>query len=386
MNFISNKKFLLLAIPVIPLAIGIVFFNGSFDRLVQSVFLSDGDKLEQSDTKQPPPQVKKTRKPAPRVVKAVYSTMYTAGDERMFGRLLKLINNYELNAIVIDVKDSDGRLIFDSINVGDFIRTLDENNVHIIGRVVVFQDNRAAKEHPDIIIRNKSGGVWRDQAGFAWIDPASRGGWDYILNISKQALDAGFDEINYDYIRFPSEGLLDSAVYPAWNASTTKSDTIKNFADFAVTELKRHDPNAIVSIDIFGYTFLRNHDLGIGQKLEDMIERFDYVYPMVYPSHYAPGNFGYQNPAVYPYEVVKKTLDSGLNRLGNKVGERQALSAEKIRPWLQAFNLGAKYTPEMMKAQMQATDDALGEQSAGWLLWDPNNYYKKAEEYLEPES
>jgi len=326
------------------------------------------------------------KKEIPKTVKAVYATMYTAGDKQMLGHLLELINNYELNAIVIDVKDSDGRLIFDSVDVGGLIKILDENNIYVIGRVVVFQDNRAAKENTGFVIKNQNGEVWRDRAGFAWIDPASREGWDYILNISKRALDAGFDEINYDYIRFPSEGLLDSTVYPAWNASTSKSDTIKNFADFSVAELKKHDSNSVVSIDIFGYTFLRNHDLGIGQKLEYMIESFDYIYPMVYPSHYAPGNFGYQNPALHPYEVIKKTLDSGLDRLGEKAGERQVLYAKKIRPWLQAFDLGAEYTPERMKAQIQAANDALGGISgneAGWLLWDPKNRYNRAEEYLK---
>lgn len=379
--FANRKVFFFAMIPTIPLFIGIVFLNyGLLDIMVQKLFVS-GDRQPVDQTKTEP-QSQRKKKHLPKVVKAVYSTMYTVSEEKQLEHLLDIIGKTELNAVVIDVKDSDGRLIFDTADIGGITAKLKEQDVYIIGRVVAFQDNGAAKERPQTVLKNKSGTVWRDRAGFAWVDPASKEGWEYLMGVSKRALDAGFDEINYDYIRFPSEGALNSVVYPYWNASTTKSATIKSFAAYAKKTLKEHNPDALISIDIFGYTFLRNDDLGIGQKLEELVDEFDFVYPMVYPSHYAPGNFSFQNPAQHPYEVIKGTIESGLEQLGG--GAEQA--KPKIRPWLQAFDMGAKYTPDMMEAQIKAVSDAFGEKSSGWLLWDPNNRYNGAEEYLENKS
>ena len=380
MNFIPHKKFLLLAIPVIPLFIGIVFLNyGLLDIAVQKLFVS-GDRQPAYQTKTEL-QSQRKKKHLPKVVKAVYSTMYTASEEKQLEHLLDIINKTELNAVVIDVKDSDGRLIFDTTDIGKITAKLKEQDIYIIGRVVAFQDNGAARDRPQTVLKNKNGTIWRDRAGFAWVDPASKEGWEHLMGVSKQALDAGFDEINYDYIRFPSEGALNSAVYPSWNASTTKSETIKSFAAYAKKTLKEYNPDALISIDIFGYTFLRNDDLGIGQKLEELVGEFDFVYPMVYPSHYAPGNFGFQNPVEHPYEVIKGTIESGLEQLGSEAEQAKP----KIRPWLQAFDMGAKYTPDMMKAQIKAVSDTFGEKTAGWLLWDPNNRYNGVEEYLANE-
>ena len=375
---INRKVFFFAMIPIVPLFIGIVFLNyGLLDIAVQKLFI--GSAQQTDDQIKNGSQIQREKKYLPKVVKAVYSTMYTASEEKQLEHLLDIINKTELNAVVVDVKDSDGRLIFDTIDIWKITAKLKEHDVYIIGRVVAFQDNGAAKDRPQTVLKNKSGTIWRDRAGFAWVDPASKEGWEYLMSVSKQALDVGFDEINYDYIRFPSEGALNSAVYPAWNASTTKSATIKSFAAYAKKTLKEHNPDALVSIDIFGYTFLRNDDLGIGQKLEELIDEFDFVYPMVYPSHYASGNFGFQNPAQHPYEVIKGTIESGFEQLGG--GAEQAKS--KIRPWLQAFDMGAKYTPDMMEAQIKAVSDSFGEKSSGWLLWDPNNRYNGAEEYLK---
>lgn len=326
----------------------------------------------------PPPKAE-IRRLKPDSVKAVYLTMYTAGQKERIAELIDLAERTELNAMVIDVKGSLGELIFDYLDAAALIQKLHEKNIYTIARVVAFQDSGMAKTNPGAVIKNKNGQIWRDRRGFAWVDPASQEGREHIIAVSKKAIDAGFDEINYDYIRFPTDGKLDTMVYPAWDGKTPRNEVIKSFAAEARKELKKYAPDVSLSIDIFGYTFLRSDDLGIGQRLEDLSEEFDFVYPMVYPSHYSAGNFGFQNPAEHPYEVIKDTIESGLKNLGDK----SELIKPKIRPWLQVFDLGAKYTPDMIKLEKKAVYDSLGDKSTGWLLWNPSNRYERSKEYLE---
>ena len=152
-----------------------------------------------------------------------------------------------------------------------------------------------------------------------------------------------------------------------------KSEVIKRFSVYSKEKLKEYSPDTKLSIDIFGYTFLEGNGLGIGQKLEYLVDNFDYVYPMVYPSHYSTGNFGFANPADHPYEVVKQTLEQGLERLGDKKDSAR----EKIRPWLQVFDLGATYTSDMIEKQIQATYAVTGTTTTGWLMWSPSNVYDR---------
>jgi len=316
--------------------------------------------------------------PMPSQVKAIYSTMYTAANQTKRDALLDLIGRTELNAMVIDVKGSQGELAFNMFDVPKVISELHSKGVWAIARIVVFQDSSAAERTPSAVIKSKNGGVWRDPKGYAYLDPADKDGWQYVIDVSKRAIDAGFDEINYDYIRFPSDGRLDLMVYPAWQEGTPKSDAIRGFLETAKQQLKAYAPDTVLSIDVFAYTFLVSDDLGIGQQLDKLIDVPDYIYPMAYPSHYTPGNFGYDNPANHPYEVVIETLRKGMERFGDKAN----LYEKKIRPWLQAFDLGAAYTPDKIRAEIQATADAYAGGSKGWLLWDPNNVYKRGGEYL----
>lgn len=318
--------------------------------------------------------------PMPDQLKAVYATMYTAASQEKREALLGLVGRTELNAMVIDVKGSSGELAFDYFDVQKVVSELHQKGVWAIARIVVFQDSGAVKRIPSAVIQSKNGGPWRDPKGYAYLDPADKEGWHYIIDISKRALDAGFDEINYDYIRFPSDGRLDLAVYPAWKKDTPKSDAIQSFCETAKEQLKAYAPRSVLSIDVFAYTFLTNDDLGIGQQLDKLIDAPDFIYPMAYPSHYKAGNFGFDNPANHPYEVVIKTLRQGLERFGDKAD----LYAKKIRPWLQAFDLGALYTPDKIRAEIQAATEAFPGESPGWLLWDPANIYNRGDEYLSP--
>ncbi|MBI3671750.1 hypothetical protein HY249_03075 [Candidatus Azambacteria bacterium] len=311
----------------------------------------------------------------PDIMRAVYSTMWSASSKQKRAYLEDLLDKTDLNSIVIDVKGSGGEMIFDNFSdISSFINELHQKGVYVIARIVVFQDSGLAKTNPEFSLKKQDGSVWRDRKGFAWSDPASLGAWDHVVGVAKKSIDAGFDEINYDYIRFPTDGNLQSIVYPAWDGVEDKSDVIKRFVAYSKEKLKAYSLETKLSLDIFGYTFLNVSGLGIGQKLTDVLDNFDYIYPMVYPSHYSAGNFGFTNPADHPYEVVSQTLQKGLDSLG----ERKEEAKGKIRPWIQVFDLGAKYTPAMIEAQIKATYDVLGETNTGWLMWSPSNNYDEA--------
>src|SRR3989344_5425506 len=301
----------------------------------------------------------------PDAVKAIYVTMHTAGRHDAFSKLIDLADATEINSMVIDVKGSQGELLFNYLDAKELARALRERNIYTIARVVVFQDSGLAETNPGAVIKNKTGGIWRDRRGFAWADPASREAWDNVVNVSKRALDAGFDEINYDYIRFPTDGNLENMVYPVWDGQKSRGEVIRDFSAYARGELKKYAPDAAISIDIFGYTFLRSDGLGIGQQLSDLLDEFDYVYPMVYPSHYSAGNFGFQNPAEHPYEVIKGTIEKGLEQLGDKA----ELAKPKIRRWLNVFDGGAENTPEIIKKKISPPYDSLGKKSTGCRRW-----------------
>ncbi len=310
----------------------------------------------------------------PDVMRAIYATMMSVSSQKKRDYLISLLDETDLNSIIIDVKESGGELIFDNFpEIKTLIDELHKKGVYVIARIVVFQDNGLAKTNPEFFLKNNDGSVWRDRKFFAWSDPASLGAWEHVVSISKRAIDVGFDEINYDYIRFPTDGNLKNITYPSWNGIEDKSDVVKRFTAYSKEKLKEYNPKIKLSLDIFGYTFLVGDGLGIGQSLVYMLEDFDYVYPMVYPSHYSAGNFGFKNPADHPYEVVRQTLEIGLDSLGDIKEE----SKSKIRPWIQVFDMGAVYTPKMIEAQIKATYDVLGPTNTGWLMWSSSNNYDK---------
>jgi len=336
---------------------------------------NDSD-IEMQRTEEPEISPEPSHIKTPDVLRAVYSTMWSVSSEKKRAYLLDIFDKTELNSIVIDIKDSAGELAFERLgNLADIVSELHDKGIYTIARIAVFQDSRLAKEDPSFSLKSKkTGELWRDRKGYAWTDPASEGGWDYNIGIAKRAIDVGFDEINYDYIRFPTDGNLEDIEYPFWDGVEEKSEVIKRFSAYSKEKLKEYNPDTKLSIDIFGYTFLEGNGLGIGQKLEYLVDNFDYVYPMVYPSHYSTGNFGFANPAEHPYEVVKGTLEQGLERLGDK----KDTAKPKIRPWLQVFDLGATYTPEMIEKQIRATYAVTGTTTTGWLMWSPSNIYDKA--------
>ena len=316
--------------------------------------------------------------------KGIYSTVWTAR-AKSFNNLIKLADETEINSIVIDVKDS-GIYLDDYIK--NLVAELHKKNIYAIARLVVFQDNSQIKTHPDWYFKKSDGTFWQDNRHWYWLDPTNQETWQYNVDIAKQAIDAGFDEINFDYIRFPAFAKNEDVIFPPENRAVVKNQIINEFAKYLTSELKNYDPDIKLSVDLFAYNMLKTDDLGVGQNFRELYDYFDYVSPMIYPSHYLPGNFGFDNPAEHPYEVILKTIESGKNQLRDKVISNIGTTTpslinpllekeiKKLKPWLQDFNIGAIYDNEMIRQEKQAVYDS--GLTAGWLLWNPRNVYTES--------
>ncbi len=353
----------------------------------------------------------------PEVAKGIYVTAWTAGSPTRMQALINLIKRTELNTVVIDIKDYSGYVSYHTgiseiaatgaeneiriVRPNTLIKTLHDAGIYVIGRITDFQDPILAKAHPEWAMHNKATGkVWTDNKGLAWMDPAAPGARNYLLMIAKDASARGFDELQFDYIRFASDGSIGNISYPYWDQKTSRAKVIADYFKF----LREGLPDEKISVDLFGLATYDNwDDLGIGQVIEGAYQYFDYVSPMVYPSHYAAGSLGYKNPAAYPYEIIKYSMDHALTRLislenkesgiMNNASSTATSTQEihdssfvihnsKLRPWLQDFNLGAVYDASMVKKEIQATYDSLLNVTStreghygGWLLWSAANTY-----------
>ncbi len=320
----------------------------------------------------------------PDPLKAVYISAWVAGSPNLRDKIINMIDTTEINAVVIDVKDSTGKISFpvDNPDLAKFGSTekriknakelvdmFHKKNIYVIGRVSVFQDPYMTGHKPEWAVTRKSDGkVWKDRKGLSFMDPSKQEVWDYNLAIIKDAYAQGFDELNLDYIRYPSDGNIKDINYHLVDGKT-RADNIKSFFEYINREAKKDNP-IVLSADLFGLvtvTTSATDDLGIGQILEHALLHFDYVAPMVYPSHYATGWHNFKNPAVHPYDVIKISMDSAVVK-----AKAINVPASKLRPWLQDFDMGAKYTPDMVRAQIKATNDA---GLTSWMLWDPANTY-----------
>lgn len=302
----------------------------------------------------------------PSEVRAIYVTANTAASTRRMNELVAFAHAANMNAMVINVKDGDGLYLDGRMEA--LAHRLRSEGIYPIARIVVFQDNYLARMWPEEALSTASGTLWLGR-GVAWMDPASRPVWDYTVEAAVEALSEGFAEVNFDYVRFPADGDIESIVYPRYDKTVTRAAVIDAFSNYVTEHVKKAYPDAKLSIDIFAHSLLDKGDVGIGQHFVDIARYFDVVCPMIYPSHYAPGNFGFKNPATAPYEVVKGTLDEGVAKL--KAAGRSVV----IRPWLQDFNMGATYDREKIQAQIKAVSDA-GFQT-GWMMWNPSNRYDK---------
>lgn len=318
----------------------------------------------------------------PESVKAIYMSSWVAGTKERREELINFTHNTEINAIIIDVKDFSGNVFIKTDNklikeygseeiripdIKNFIDELHNKNIYTIARISVFQDDYLAKKQPHLSIKNKQGGVWEDRKGISWLDPANKQIWDYAVEIGKETERVGFDELNFDYIRFPSDGNLENAKYTFWDEKTPKNQIIKNFFVYLSKELE--NTPIPISANLFGLTLWRNDDMNIGQIFEDALPYFDYIAPMVYPSHYPAGFNGFKNPAAHPYEIIFDGMQRGKERIFAATS-----TPSKLRPWLQDFDLGADYDAIMIQKEKQAVYDA-GLNS--FMMWNASNRYTK---------
>lgn len=316
-------------------------------------------------------------------IRALYLTSGVAASKR-FDHFLRLLETTEVNALIIDLKDANGRLAFHPTT--ESIKQIAPKRVTIqdltqrvaaihargglaIARIAVFQDSWYADSHRSEALQLPGGSIWHDRLGYAWLDPASERVTQYAIDLALESAAIGFDEVNFDYIRFPSEGpRFHDIRYPRWDGKQKKREVIRAFARALDSGVRQRGIRT--SADLFGQVLWNPDDLGIGQQFELLAPHFDVIAPMVYPSHYRRGFLGKSNPARFPYEIIRATLDRGFERLGKLPADVQPA----IRPWLQDFSLGAPYGAREVRLEQKASADA---EATGWMLWNPRGRYSE---------
>jgi len=324
---------------------------------------------------------------SPFTPKALYLSFYGVGSKALRGPAMKLIEETELNALVIDVKGDRGMIPYRSsvplatevggqkiITVRDaegLMALFKEKGVYTIARIVVFKDNLLASARPDLAVKTPSGEPWRDRESLAWVDPFRKEVWDYNIQIAVEAAKLGFDEIQFDYVRFPDSHS------PRFSQPSTEEARVKAITGFLQEARSKLAPyNVFTAADIFGYVCWNLNDTDIGQKLDPIASAVDYLSPMLYPSGFQFGIPGFRNPVQNPYEIVYLSL--------KKAQERTKISPLRFRPWLQAFKDYAfdrrQFNGKELRDQISASEK-FGSQ--GWMLWNPVNQYTAAAESLK---
>jgi hypothetical protein len=311
--------------------------------------------------------------------KALYLSFFGIGSSALREPALQLLEQTELNALVIDVKGDRGMISYQSaiplasligaqkiITIRDMkgmMKKLKEKGVYTIARIVVFKDNLLAFSKPELSIRTPGGAIWLDKEQLAWVDPSRKEVWDYNIDIAEEAARLGFDEIQFDYVRFPD------AVGVAFSVPNTEENRVNAITGFLREARQRLAPyNVFLAADLFGYISWNRNDTLIGQRIEDVAPLLDYLCPMLYPSGFQFGIPGYRLPVAHPYEIVSLTLKRGQERAG--------IPHNRFRPWIQAFRDYAfdrrPFTAREIRDQIDAAEK-FG--SNGWMLWNPQNRY-----------
>lgn len=301
--------------------------------------------------------------------------------------LITLVDATQLNTMVIDVKNDDGEITWkmetDSVtemgngvayirDINTLMKTLKEHGIYTIARIVCFKDPVFAQNHTDSALRKPDGGPVTDAYGLAWVNPYDEEVWAYLTEIAQAAADAGFDEIQFDYVRFPIGKDADAADYKVDMSAYPKEQAITGFLTYAGERL--HEKGVMVTADVFGTVIGSETDIGrVGQDYAKLGKTVDVLSPMVYPSHYGPGVFGFDVPDAHPYDTVYQALMLSQEVLGQHTAERCAI----VRPWLQAFTATwvsghISYEAEQIRQQIQAVYDAGYEE---WILWNATCRY-----------
>lgn len=346
---------------------------------------STEETVEEAVPEEPPKPQKTVVK-----VKGIYVSAYVAGTPDLMDAIIENIDKTEINAVVIDVKDDNGRISFamDSPMVTELgavkkfipdmeslMAKLKAHNIYAIARVVAFRDPYLAEERPDLSLKLADGSIYRDNKGLAWVNPYKKEAWDYLVEVGKEAHKAGFDEVQFDYIRFSTEKGIKDVVYDeADTKGRTKTEIITEFVRYAYEELSEEGVN--VAADVFGAIIGGGQDSDtVGQSYADMAESLDYICPMIYPSHYGDGNFGIEHPDTQPYDTILAALKKSKEDLRAHASEEKTQAI--VRPWLQDFTASylANYIPygdAEIRAQIQAVYDAGYDE---WILWSAANKY-----------
>lgn len=333
-------------------------------------------------------------------VRGIYISGPMAGSTELFRNILDSAAGTEINTVVIDFKDDQGRItcpvdspVASEIgacrpyvqDMKELIASLKERGLYVIARVVAFRDPWLAEKKPEWSLHLADGSLYRDRQGMAWVDPYRKEVWDYLVEVGTEAKEAGFDEVQFDYIRFSTEGTMRDVVFDeAVTGGRSKTDVITEFVKYAYENLASQ--GLFVSADVFGTIIGSDIDAqAVGQVYTEMAKHLDYICPMIYPSHYGPGNFGLEHPDTMPYETVLEALKKSQTVMDQAAEADGHVSSQAIvRPWLQDFTasyLGeGNYIPygyNEVQRQIQAVKDAGYDE---WMLWSAANRYHFKEE------
>jgi hypothetical protein len=314
-------------------------------------------------------------------VEALYLSFWGASiDSKTLKKILKIADEKKINAIVVDIKNEQGWTSYKTDytpannlgawdhrtikNIDEFIALMRAKKIYTIARLPVFKDELQATHFPQFAIREKNGQIYRSKESMAWINPYKAGSYYYILSLAADAAKHGFDEINFDYVRFPADLTLN------YGRVHNEQSRVNAIADFIRTaQIKLRPYGTFISVDTYGMVCWVDDDTNIGHTVTSLAKYADYLAPMLYPSGFASGSDGFANPAAHPYEIIRDSIKNIHNRIEPK----------RIRPWLQAFKDYAfdrrNYKKEQIQAQIKASNDV---NTSGWMFWNPSSKYEES--------
>lgn len=311
--------------------------------------------------------------------KALYVSFWAAGSSKYMNRIFDLAKKTEINTVIVDIKNEYGKLIYKTDvalakeigahdertirNIKAFIQNLKAHDLYVIGRVVVFKDETLAKRREAFALKDANGTIWRNNEKLAWVDPFETKVHDYVAHIAADAASKGFDEINFDYVRFPLRKNL------SYQKNLNQKNRVEAISDFLITANKALKPyNVYTSVDTYGYVCWNNNDTNIGHTIESLSKYADYIAPMLYPSGFGVGILGYQDPTEHPYEIINASINEALTK--------SDISASRFRPWLQSFKdygFDRKFfRSKEVSAQIKGAEHA---DCSGWMLWNPSSRF-----------
>ena len=303
-------------------------------------------------------------------IRGIYLNGYLFNNLSKRESIEKILTNTDVNTLVIDVKTDNGHILFDTeideviylnnervkFTNNDLQELREIKDIYLVGRLVVFQDPLFVKVFPDEAVFDSRLNKPYSQNGQFFLDPSSKKVQDYIINIAIESCRLGFDEIQYDYIRYPDS----NSKFMQFDTKNDFENRVNNINSFLSRSRQLlHNEGCLLSADTFGYILTNKQDGGIGQNLETIVENVDFISPMVYPSHYTNGSFGYQNPNEHPYEVITAALTDALDR---------GVDKDKIRPFLQGF----WHSNEDIRNNIKAASDL----EMDWLIWNILSVYE----------